>query len=177
VGVLERYKGVDVLADAWRLAAPRAPAAHLTVVGSGSRERVARNLVSDLPAQTTWIPALDADGVARALDGSTLLTLPSRSEGFGRVVVEAFCRGRPVVAARVGGIPDLVRDGENGLLVDPGDAPGLADALVRVLDDRALAARLGDAARAAVAEWVTTPEEYAARLRALVERTAPRLRT
>jgi glycogen synthase len=176
VGVLERYKGIDRLAEAWRLAAPRVPRARLTIVGSGSREGVVRKLVSDVPAQTSWFPSLDADEIVRALDASTLLTLPSRSEGFGRVVVEAFCRGRPVVAARVGGIPDLVRDGENGLLVDPADVRELAGALVRVLDDRVLAARLGAAARAAVAEWVTTPEEYAARLRALVERTAPTLR-
>ena len=55
---------------------------------------------------------------------------------MGRVLVEAFCRGRGVVGTRVGGIPDLVTDGENGLLVEPGDAAALADALVRVLADR-----------------------------------------
>ena len=68
--------------------------------------------------------------------------LPSRSEGLGRVLIEAFCRGRPVVAMRVGGIRDLVEDGVNGLLVEP-TTEALADALVRVLADRALAARLG----------------------------------
>ena len=78
-----------------------------------------------------------------------MLVLPSRSEGLGRVVVEAFCRGRGVVGTRVGGIPDLVEDGETGLLVPPEDAAALADALVRVLSDRALAERLGAAARAA----------------------------
>ena len=59
------------------------------------------------------------EGTGRA----TVLVLPSRSEGLGRIVVEAFCRGRGVVGSRVGGIPDLVTDGESGILVSSGDAP------------------------------------------------------
>ena len=169
VGVLERYKAVDVLADAWRIAAPRVPGATLQLVGRGALAEVPRALVADLPAQTSWTESLTAPQVARALDDATVLVLPSRSEGLGRVVVEAFCRGRGVVGSRVGGIPDLVEDGENGLLVPPGNAPALADALVRVLSDPALAERLGAAGRAAVEPWLATPEEYARRIRELVE--------
>ena len=95
--------------------------------------------------------------------------LPSRSEGLGRVVVEAFCRGRGVVATRVGGIPDIVEDGTTGLLVPPEDPRSLADALVRVLSDRALAERLGVAGRIAVEPWLATPEQYARQIRDLVE--------
>ena len=169
VGVLERYKAVDVLADAWRIAAPRVPGATLQLVGRGALAEVPRALVADLPAQTSWTESLTAPQVARALDDATVLVLPSRSEGLGRVVVEAFCRGRGVVGSRVGGIPDLVEDGENGLLVPPGNAPALADALVRVLSDPALAERLGAAGRAAVEPWLATPEDYARRIRELVE--------
>jgi glycosyltransferase involved in cell wall biosynthesis len=86
------------------------------------------------------------------------------------VIVEAFCRGRPVVASRVGGIQDLVEDGRNGLLVEPGDTPALADALVRVLTDRSLAERLASAAHASADFWTSSPEEFASRIRALVER-------
>jgi len=98
-----------------------------------------------------------------------VLVLPSRSEGLGRVIVEAFCRGRGVVGSRVGGIPDLVADGETGLLVAPGDARALADAIVHALDDRAVAVRLGTAARAAIDPWLATPEDYARRVRELVD--------
>lgn len=172
VGVLERYKAVDVLAEAWRLAAPRVPDATLQLVGRGTLHDVVRDLVAELPAQTRWDERLETSEVAVALDAATVLVLPSRSEGLGRVVVEAFCRGRGVVGSRVGGIPDIVEDGATGILVPPGDAAALADALVSVLSDRALAERLGLAAHAAVQPWLATPEEYARRIRELVDEVA-----
>jgi glycosyltransferase involved in cell wall biosynthesis len=172
VGVLERYKNVDGLAEAWRLAAPRVPDAHLRIVGSGTLRSPVEQLLHDLPAQTSWDERLSQPEVSRALDGATALVLPSRSEGMGRVVVEAFCRARAVVAARVGGIPDLVEDDRNGLLVEPGDTPALADAIVRILSDRALAERLGAGAHASADFWTSSPEEFASRVRALVERIA-----
>jgi glycosyltransferase involved in cell wall biosynthesis len=89
---------------------------------------------------------------------------------MGRVVVEAFCRGRAVIGSRVGGIPDLVEHGVNGLLVPPGDTAALADGLVRILRDRELAERLAARARESAEPWLATPEEYAARLRAAVAR-------
>jgi glycosyltransferase involved in cell wall biosynthesis len=91
---------------------------------------------------------------------------------MGRVIIEAFCRARPVVASRVGGIPDLVVHDVNGLLVEPGDTEGLANALVRVLSDRDLAQRLAMNAQPSSGLWTVSPEEFAERLRALVERIA-----
>jgi glycosyltransferase involved in cell wall biosynthesis len=162
VGVLERYKAVDVLAAAWPLVRERVPDARLHVVGAGS-------LPPPAGAGITWSRSLPTAGVAAALDAATLLVLPSRSEGMGRGLVEAFCRGRAIVGSRVGGIPDLVRDGENGVLVPPDDAAALAAALARVLGNRELAERLGRGAQASAAGWIATPEEFARRLRELVE--------
>jgi glycosyltransferase involved in cell wall biosynthesis len=107
--------------------------------------------------------------VAAAMDAAWILVLPSRSEGMGRVLVEAFCRGRGVVGTRAGSIPNLVTDEDSGLLVVPENPEALADALVRVLSDRALAERLGHGARASAAPWLQTPEEYARRMRELVD--------
>lgn len=166
VGVLEAYKNVDGLEQAWRLAAPRLPGAELRVVGDGTRTDVADRLVRDLGVR--WDRRLSADEVARALDEAWVLVLPSRSEGMGRVLVEAFCRGRGVVGTRAGAIPDLVEDGVSGVLVDPSDPGALADALVRVLSDRQIAERLGAGAAEAAAAWLQTPEEYARRVRELV---------
>ena len=169
VGVLERYKAVDVLAEAWRLAAPRVPEATLHLVGRGALREVPQALARELPEQTRWTESLSTPEVARALDEASVLVLPSRSEGLGRVVVEAFCRGRGVIGSRVGGIPDLVQDGVSGILVEPGNAHSLADALVSALADRERVGELGAAAHAAVQPWLATPQEYARRIRELVD--------
>jgi glycosyltransferase involved in cell wall biosynthesis len=161
VGVLERYKGIDVLLEAWQ----RVSVGSLHVVGTGSLSR----LVTDC-YKVKWSRGLTPAQVAVALDEAWCLVLPSRSEGMGRVLVEACLRGRGIVGTRVGSIPDLVRDGESGILVPPDDPAALAGALERVLGDRALAERLGAGARAAAQPWRQTPEEWAARTRALVER-------
>ena len=83
------------------------------------------------------------DGVGRWMAAGDIFVLPSHSEGLPTVVCEAMNCGVPVVATAVDGTPEIVRDGETGLLVPPGDAPALADALARILDDAALAERMG----------------------------------
>ena len=163
VGALERSKGVDVLVQAWPTVLGRVPGARLQVVGSGS-------LPPPGGEGITWSQSLTTAEVAAALDAATVLVLPSRSEGMGRVLVEAFCRGRGVVGSRVGGIPDVVTDGETGLLVEPGDPAALANALVRVLEDPELAGRFGQAAHGCACTWTATPMQFAARMRELVER-------
>jgi glycosyltransferase involved in cell wall biosynthesis len=171
VGVLELYKNVDGLARAWRRAAPRLPGVTLRLVGRGSREDIPRELVRDLPAQTSWTERLTQADVARALDEATCLVLPSRSEGLGRVLIEAFLRGRPAVAMDVGGIRDVVEDGVNGLLVSSDD--GLAEALVHLLSDRQLAERLGAGAHASASRWLVTPAEYAERMSEVIRPYTP----
>ncbi len=167
VGALELYKGVDLLVEAWPRVAEQLPNASLRLIGAGAREDLARTLVDRGP-NVSWESGLAPEEIADELDAATCLVLPSRREGMGRVVVEAFCRGRAVVGARGGGIEDLVSHGENGLLFPSDDAEGLARALVRVLSNRELASGLGLVAKAGSEQWFATPEEYAARVRALV---------
>jgi glycosyltransferase involved in cell wall biosynthesis len=169
VGVLERYKNVDGLVGAWPEVVRRLPDARLRIVGTGALEPVVERAVVDLPDRVSWMPRLSQAEVAAALDESTCLVLPSRSEGMGRVVVEAFCRGRAVVGSRVGGIPDLVEDGVNGLLVESGNRRELEQALVALLGDRMLAERLGLGAAASAAQWTISADDFARRVRALVE--------
>src|SRR6187455_727081 len=170
VGVLERYKNIHDIAAAWRLAAPRVPEARLRMVGDGRHRDVAEALVHDLPGQVTWQPRLETTDVVKAFDESWLLLLASRSEGTPRVVLEALCRGRAVVGARAGGIPDVVWPDETGLLADPDRPDEIADALVRILSDRDLAQRLGDGGHARSADWTYTADQYAERVAELVDR-------
>lgn len=169
VGVAERYKNVHGLADAWRRVAAQLPGATLHAVGRGREQAVLERLARELPQQVRWDERLPPEGVAAALDAATVLVLPSFSEGLPRVAMEAFARGRGVVGSRAGGIPDIVEDGVNGLLVPPGDADALACALVRALSEPGLAQALGAGALAAAGRWQQTPEQFAGRMRALVD--------
>jgi glycosyltransferase involved in cell wall biosynthesis len=169
VGVLERYKAVETLAAAWRLAAPRIPAATLHLVGRGTLTSIPTGLVEEFPDRVRWTPELPTAGVAQAMDEAFALLLPSRSEGLPRIVVEAFCRGRAVVGANAGGIPDIVRDGKSGLIVPGEDVSALAEAMVRIVTEPGLAARLGEGGRADAESWIATPADNARRTLGLVE--------
>jgi len=93
------------------------------------------------------------DEVVSWIDGSDLVVVPSRHpEGFGIVILEAFARGKPVVGCNVGGIPEIIRDGENGLLVPPGDADALTDAIARLYRAPDLRLRLARAGRSTLEE-------------------------
>jgi glycosyltransferase involved in cell wall biosynthesis len=167
IGVLEPYKNIDGLAEAWRLARDRIPRAKLRLVGDGTRADVAEGLVAE--GRVSWDRRLETDEIVRAIDEASLLVLPSRSEGMGRVVIEAQLRGRPVLGSAVGGIPDLVHDGIDGMLVSP-EPRAVADALVGLVGDPERLQLLGRAARSAGEAWLVSPDEYATSVRELVER-------
>jgi glycosyltransferase involved in cell wall biosynthesis len=171
VGALELYKNIDGLADAWRTVAPRFPGATLSIVGQGSRRYVVERLVADLPGRVEHHPRLEPPAVAAEMDAARALVLPSWPEGLGRVVLEAFARGRPVIGTDGGGIPDIVTDGVDGLLIPRADTAALADAMTRVLEDRELCERLGAAARETYGRWHQTPEDLVRNYADLVERT------
>lgn len=174
VGVLEAYKNVDGLADAWRRVAPAVLDAHLVIVGKGTRRHVVDGLLRDLPDRVTYHEQLLPAEVAAQLDAATVLVLPSWPEGLGRVVIEAFARGRGVVATAAGGVLDLVEDGVEGILVPKADTDALVAELTRALSDRELASRLGAAAHERYADWRSTPELFARQMRDLVDVTVAR---
>lgn len=170
IGSLQRTKDPALLARAWRQVGARLPEARLVIVGQGPLRGDVEALAAEFPDTVEVIARLSPADVARVLDESTLLVLSSRSEGLGRVILEAFARGRPVVSTAVGGIPDLVVPDHNGLLVPTGDAESLADALERVLSDGQFAERLSQAAAEDAGRLRWTPDRYANALRELVDR-------
>ena len=116
----------------------------------GAYERELRAEADRLGVTPRVIFAGYRDDVPALLAGCDVFCLPSRAEGLPLVVLEAMAQGKPVVATAVGGTPELVLDGETGLLVQPGDVAALRRALAEVLRDAALASRLGEAGRARV---------------------------
>jgi glycosyltransferase involved in cell wall biosynthesis len=170
VGALERYKNIDGLADAWRRVAAAHPQAVLSIVGEGSRREVVERLVADLHGQVEHRPRLSPAEVAEQLDESRALVLPSYPEGLGRVVLESFARGRLVIGTNRGGIPEIVTDEVDGLLIPRADTTALVAALERVLTDRELCVRLGAAAREAYGGWHQTPEDFSRAYREFVDK-------
>jgi len=163
VARLEPEKGHPTLLEAWTQVVERVPGARLLVVGEGSRR-------SALEAQAQELGLLGEEcegdsyvGTRGARPGAKVIftgprddipaltaalevaVLPSYREAQGLALLEAMALRRPVVASNVGGIPEIVEDGRSGLLVPPHDAPALADAIVRLLTDHPLAARLARA--------------------------------
>ncbi len=171
VGMLEAYKNVDGMVAAWRRVAAAMPDALLIMIGRGRQHAAVEALVREFPDRVEYHPELPPDAVADALDRSTVLVLPSWPEGLGRVIIEAFARGRGVVATSAGGVLDLVTDGVEGILIPPADTGALVDALQRVLGERELAERLGRAAHARYGAWHQTADDFADETRRLIDRT------
>jgi len=160
---LEYWKGVDVLLDACRRVDG---AVHVDVYGVGSeRERLERQ-AAGLGVDADFHGFVD-DFRSR-LRTADVFVLPSRGDNFPVSVLEAMAEGVPVVATRVGGIPELVVDGETGVLVEPDDAAALGAALGRLAGDEALRTRFGDAGRSRVHEQFD-PADAARRVVAVYE--------
>jgi glycosyltransferase involved in cell wall biosynthesis len=146
VGRLEREKGVDCLLQAMVLLRKTVPAACLYIAGDGKHrstfEKTANYLgISDKVVFVGW---LDAERLRNTFSDSWLLVFPTIwEEGLGMVLVEAGLMGRPVIASEIGGVTDVVRQQENGLLVPPGNTEALADAIANVLSDRDSARAMG----------------------------------
>jgi glycosyltransferase involved in cell wall biosynthesis len=147
VGRFVPIKGFDLLVAALAEVVTHLPEACVLLIGDGA-ERGA------LEAQARRLGVADrlrvtggAEDAIPLLAAADVLAAPSRNEGMGRVLVEAMALGLPVVGTRVGGIPDVIEDGECGLLVPPDDATALAEALVELGCDGARRAKLAAAAR------------------------------
>jgi glycogen(starch) synthase len=155
-GRLEELKGVQVLLAALPAVLAKHPGARLVICGSGPMEPELRRMADALGVghAVELVGWLDGDGLAAQLAAAQVVVVPSMwPEAFGLTCLEALASGRAVVASAVGGLPDLVRDGETGLLVVPGDSIVLAAAVNRLAADEQLRRRLGRAGRALAAEY------------------------
>jgi glycosyltransferase involved in cell wall biosynthesis len=168
IGTVSRLKGTDVFLRAAALAAERRPGLRFEHAGqddqhrdAGLDEELARLLTS--PSLRGLATMLGRAPAAEVLPRWDLFVLPSRMDAFPLATLEAMAAGVPVIASRVGGVPEQITNLEQGVLVPPGDAETLADWIVRLHDDEALRARLAEAARRRVREELTV-ERQAERL-------------
>jgi glycosyltransferase involved in cell wall biosynthesis len=147
VANLRPEKGHDVLLEASRILVDRGVPVRVAAVGGGPIEEEvrARHRVLDLGDHVLLLG--QRDDVLRLMAGSDVFVLASRQEGLPVTLMEATSVGMPIVATAVGGVPQVVTDGVDGLIVPPGDPVALADALERVVSDPGLRARLGSAAK------------------------------
>ena len=144
-GRLSGEKGVDTLL----LAAHRLQGRRVVIAGDGPAADELRGLAARIGVDASFAGSRSSAQIAALMRQARLLVVPSRSEPQGVVVLEALATGLPVVASRVGGIPELIDEGHTGWLVAPDDPDALADAIVAALSDSRRLTEMGRQARAA----------------------------
>lgn len=163
-GVLTPLKGVHVLLDAFAKVIKHLPEARLWIAGRAENKEYAAALRQQVVAlclneSVEFTGEVSQQELARYMARCRVLVLPSLSEALGRVVFEAMAAGKPVVGSAVGGIPEIVQEGETGFLVPPGDPEPLADRLSWLLSHPEEAAEMGKRARAFAAKFFS-PAAY-----------------
>lgn len=157
VGRLSPVKGQDVLLRAVALLTADFPELCVTFVGSGPSLDDLQALATDLNLTELcdFLGGVSHQQVMELFQSATIAVVPSRSEAFGLVNIEAMMAGTPVIASNVGGIPDIIRDGEDGLLFPTDDPAALAEKIRMLLLDVDLRERLGRAGRQRFLETFT----------------------
>jgi glycosyltransferase involved in cell wall biosynthesis len=157
IGRLTSEKGHKSLLEAFCTVSKKMPKVRLLVVGGGplrgELERAARELELDDCVRFLGV----REDVPELMSASDIVALASTYEGLGIVLLEAMALGKPVVATRVGGVPEIVVGGETGLLVGPNDPQAMADAIERLARDENMCARMGNAGKKRVQESFTMP--------------------
>jgi len=154
VGVLEKVKGIEYLIEAFSKIEKEFPQFKLVLIGKGSKRKNLEYLISNLKLsdKVEFKGKLSLEETKNVMKNCYCLVLPSLSEGLGRVLMEAMALGKPVIGSNVGGIPDLIKDGENGFLFEPKNSDQLTEKLRILLRDKNLAIEMGKKGREFIKE-------------------------
>lgn len=168
VGRLVSIKGYDVLINAAKLACRRIPNLVWVIIGEGNVKKNLENQIraEGLNERVILAGQFEREDVLSAVKSSTLFVMPSRYEGTPIALLEAALVGCPILASAVGGIPELVTDGEHALLVPPDDPEALANGAVSLCNDRELAKRLALNAQQRVRQEFNVEAQISATIRA-----------
>jgi len=176
VGRLRIRKGVEVLLHALRQLPEESFNPRLVIVGEGEHRKTLEGVTAELKLEerVVFVGKRSKSEIAQLMSSASALVVPSLYEGMPLVILEAMSYGLPVVASRVSGIPEVVRHGETGWLVDPEDVDSLARALEAVVAESDEAQRRGQAGRLLV-ETAANPSAAANRWTELIEEAWPRI--
>ena len=148
-------RGIFYIRDAMLRLAPRIPGLKLTIAGPGvPAEEVMRFFGPELSAHVEVRPVIAAESMQELYAEHDIFVFPSLMEGLPSVLLQAMASGMPVVTANTCGMPDVVQDGFNGLLVPPADAMSLENAIARLADSEQLRQKLGLAAQESMKRFV-----------------------
>jgi glycosyltransferase involved in cell wall biosynthesis len=175
-GRLSPEKGVAVLIEAAKRVIVAEPAACFVVFGEGTLRPALERMIATARLERVFALPGHRGDLDQLLPSADLFVLPSFTEGLPNVVLEASSAGVPVVATAVGGTPEVVADGETGLLVRPGDPEALAAKILELLADEPRRKRMGEVGRNFVSEHFTFEAQAAAYVELFAELTARRAR-
>lgn len=169
-GRIAAEKNLDLAVDAFADVSARRPAAELMIIGDGPARPALAAMLADrgVAERVRWMGVLRGEPLVEAINAADLCLVTSRSETQSMSTLQAAACGLPVVAMRAGGLPEYVRDGVMGFVVDDGDRKGLAAAMMRLLDDRVLTLAFGQAGRDFVLDL--SPARISARFEAIYAR-------
>jgi glycosyltransferase involved in cell wall biosynthesis len=164
IGALAYDKGAMHVVEAMQRLWAQGSNATLALIGAPLEQfmRFYKQLPEATRSNIRLLPYAPDQTKRDALAAANVLAMPSRTDSFGIVFLEAWCYGLPVVGAYAGGVPDVVDDGVNGILTPFGDIPAIARAIQTLIEDTKTAARLGAAGQAKVLRELTWDHKYAA---------------
>ena len=165
VGRLVEHKNLPRLLQAFAQVVKQRPRTRLLLAGSGPLHDALAAQIGQLGLQDHALLLGEQSEVPALMEAADLVVLPSLREGLSNVVLEAMALGRAVLSTPVGGIPQAIDNGQHGVLVEPTDTDALARALLTLIDDPALRARLGHAAQHKVLEQYSPPAMVSAMLK------------
>jgi len=153
----EQYKGVDTVIRALPIVLARVPDLEYLVVGSGSDLERHKRLAADLAVadRVQFLGSVEERTLRATYESCDVFVLPSTGEGFGIVFLEAMHCRKPIIAANSGAAPEVVRDGETGMLVESGNIAQLAAAMIALCTNRSERDRMGNAGHARLQENFT----------------------
>jgi len=164
MGRLREKKGFDVLIRAFPKVKENFPGIDLLIAGQGRDREFLASLIRELRLEDSvhLIGTVQGEDKVRKLRGCLFFVCPSRREPFGIVNIEALACGKPVIGTHVGGIPDVIKEGENGFLVLPEDPQALAQAMIRLLCSPKLMETMGEKAKemAEAYDWMDIARKY-----------------